>query len=194
MKNTFKKTAIAGFALAAMANSAYAESESHTTELASHKGIYLEPKLIVTLGEKIAHEESTLEGDIGYGVGFDLGYSFTEYFALELDGSYARVNVEETLPTDETEADNASFYTYGVNAVLTYPLTSHFIALGKVGYGYEHEDLGSLGIKGTDHGVNWAVGAEYSFTHHLEVSFEYEAADIESARGDSLQLGLIYKL
>lgn len=192
MKKTLQKTALTGFALAAFTNSAYAES--HSSALATHTGVYVEPKIIVTLGDTISHEESTLDGDIGYGVGFDLGYSFTEYFALELDGSYARVNVKETLPTDETESDNASFYTYGANAVLTYPVTAHFIALGKVGYGYEYEDLGSLGIKGTDQGINWAVGVEYSFTHHLELSFEYEGADIESARGDSLQLGLIYKL
>jgi opacity protein-like surface antigen len=72
-------------------------------------------------------------------------------------------------------------------------MTTHFILLGKLGYGYEHEDLGSLEIEGTEHGVNWAAGVEYSFMPHMEISFEYEGADIESARGDSLQLGLIYK-
>jgi opacity protein-like surface antigen len=80
-----------------------------------------------------------------------------------------------------------------MNAVFTYPMTTHFILLGKLGYGYEHEDLGSLEIEGTEHGVNWAAGVEYSFMPHMEISFEYEGADIESARGDSLQLGLIYK-
>jgi len=191
MKRTVHKTAVAAIALAALTHSANAES--HDSELATHTGVYLEPKIVVTMGETISHEESKLDGDTGYGVGFDLGYSFTEYIALELDGSYTKADVKETLPTGESETGHGSFYTYGVNAVLTYPVTHHFIALGKIGYGYEHEDLGSLGIKGTEHGANWAAGVEYSFMPHVEVSFEYEGADIRSARGDSLQLGLIYK-
>lgn len=171
-----------------------ANAESYSSELSTHKGPYIEPKLIMTMGETIAHGDSTLDGDIGYGIGLDLGYSFTEYFALELDGSYSKADVKETLSTGESETESASFYTYGINTVLTYPVTEHFILLGKIGYGYEHEDLGNLGIKGSEHGANWAVGVEYSFNPHVEVSFEYEAADIRSARGDSLQFGLIYKL
>jgi len=191
MKKTVNKLAVASLALASLTYSANAAS--HDSELATHTGVYFEPKVIMTLGDTVSHGESTLDGDMGYGVGFDLGYSFTEYFAVELDGSYTIADVKETLPTGESETGEASFYTYGANAVLTYPLSTHFILLGKLGYGYEHEDLGSLGIKGTEHGANWAAGAEYSFTPHIEVSFEYEGADIRSARGDSLQLGLIYK-
>ncbi len=167
--------------------------ESHHSELATHTGTYFEPKVIVTAGETISHGDSTLDGDTGYGIGFDLGYSFSENFALELDGTYSEADVKETLANGDSETDKASFYTYGVNAVLTYPLHNHFILLGKLGYGYEHEDLGALGIKGSEHGANWAAGVEYSFTPHVEVSFEYEGADIRSARGDSFQVGLIYK-
>ena len=134
-----------------------------------------------------------MNGAAGYGVGFDLGYSFTEYLALELDGTYSRSDVKETLSTGESETANASFYTYGVNTVLTYPMTEYFIILGKLGYGYEHKDLGNLEIKEAEDGANWAFGVEYSFSPHAEVSFEYEAADIRGARGESLQLGLIYK-
>ncbi len=186
-----KKTVLAGFALTVLSYSAMAET--HSSELATHTGLYFEPKVIVTMGDTISHGESTLDGAAGYGVGFDLGYSLTEYFALELDGTYSKSDVKETLSTGESETANASFYTYGVNTVLTYPMTEHFIVLGKLGYGYEHEDLGDLGIKGSEHGANWAAGVEYSFAPHAEVSFEYEGADIRSARGDSLQLGLIYK-
>lgn len=131
MKKRLHKAAVAGFALAALTHSANAES--HSSELATHRDVYLEPKIIVTMGESVSHGESTLDGDTGYGVGFDLGYSFTEYFALELDGSYTRADVKETLSTGESETENGSFYTYGVNAVLTCPVTHHFIALGKLG-------------------------------------------------------------
>lgn len=168
--------------------------ELHHTQLGTHTGPYFEPKVIMTMGETVAHGDSTLNGDTGYGLGFDLGYSVTENFALEADGTYAKADVTETLSTGESETDKASFYTYGVNAVVTYPLHNHLIVLGKLGYGYEHEDLGKLGIKGSEHGANWTAGIEYSFNPHVEVSFEYEGADIRSARGDSLQLGLIYKL
>ncbi|HQS66355.1 MAG TPA: porin family protein [Sulfuricurvum sp.] len=167
--------------------------ELHHTKLGVHTGPYFEPKLIMTLGDTISHGESTLSGDTGYGIGYDLGYSFTENFALELDGTYSKSDVKETDSIGDTQTDRASFYTYGVNAALSYPLHKHFIILGKLGYGYEHEDLGKLGIKGSDHGANWTAGVEYSFNPHVEVSFEYEGSEIKSARGDSLQLGLIYK-
>jgi len=165
----------------------------HISELSTHKGFYIEPKVIYTMGETISHGEATLDGDAGYGLGIDLGYSFTEYFAVELDGSYSEADVTETREDGEKEKDTGSFYTYGVNTVFTYPLTHHFIVLGKLGYGWEHEDLGDLGIKGTEDGAVWAAGVEYSFNPHLEMSLEYEGADIRSARGDSVQLGLIYK-
>lgn len=188
-----KKGYLVCLIMAVMVGNAQAEEE-HYSELATHTGPYFEPKVIVTMGETIAHGDSTLNGDTGYGIGFDLGYSLSKNFALEVDGTYSKSDVTETLSTGESETDKASFYTYGVNAVVSYPLHNHLIILGKLGYGYEHEDLGDLEIKGSEHGANWTAGVEYSFSPHVEVSFEYEGADIKSARGDSLQLGLIYKL
>jgi opacity protein-like surface antigen len=178
--------------MAAYALTASAE-EAHHSALSTHTGPYFEPKVMMTMGETISHGESTLKGDTGYGIGFDLGYSFNENFAMEVDGTYSEADVTETDALGESETDKASFYTYGVNAVLTYPLHNHFIILGKLGYGYEHEDLGDLGIEGSEHGAAWAAGVEYSFNPHVEVSLEYEGADIRSARGDTVQLGLIYK-
>lgn len=166
--------------------------ELHDSNLASHEGVYFEPKVMMTFGDTVKHGDSTLNGETGYGLGFDLGYSFNEHLALEVDGSYTKADVTETLQTGESETARGSFYTYGINTVLTYPLHNHLIILGKLGYGYEHEDLGDLNIKGSEHGLNWATGVEYSFNPHVEVSLEYEGADIRSARGDSLQLGLIY--
>lgn len=187
-----KKTFLFGWIMVALALSTHAEEMHHST-LATHTGPYFEPKVIMTMGETVTHGDSTLKGDAGYGLGYDLGYSFTENFAVELDGTYSKSDVTETQSNGDQEKDKASFYTYGVNAVVTYPIYNHLIVLGKLGYGYEHEDLGKLGIKGSDHGVNWTAGLEYSFNPHLEVSFEYEGSEIKSARGDSLQLGLIYK-
>ena len=186
-----KKSSLLLLVTAVLAWNVQAE-EAHYSELATHTGVYFEPKVMVTMGETIVHGDSTLDGDTGYGIGFDLGYSFSENFALEIDGTYSEADVKETDIHGHSETDKASFYTYGVNAVFTYPLHNHFILLGKLGYGYEHEDLGKLNIKGSEHGVNWAFGLEYSFNPHVEVSLEYEAADIRSARGDSIQLGLIY--
>lgn len=180
-----------GFLLVSLACSLNAGT--HSSELATHKGVYIEPKVIYTIGEEVAHGTSTLDGDAGYGIGFDLGYSFNEYFALEIDGTYSSSDVTETDDLGDSKTDSAAFYTYGVNSVLTYPVTEHFILLGKIGYGYEYEDLGSLDIKGTEGGVTWAAGVEYSFNPHVEVSLEYEGADIASARGDNVQVGLIYK-
>lgn len=192
MENLLKRSFLLCFVMATMAWNVQAE-EGHYSQLATHTGPYFEPKVIVTTGGTVAHGDSTLDGDVGYGIGYDLGYSFTENFALELDGTYSKSDVKETLSNGDSEIAKASFYTYGVNAVLTYPLHNHLIILGKLGYGYEHENLGNLGIKGFEHGANWTAGAEYSFSPHIEVSFEYEGSEIKSARGDSLQLGLIYK-
>jgi len=185
-----KRLILAGLILSSLISNANAQS--HTSELATHTGVYVEPKLLYTMGKEVSHGASKLDGDAGYGIGFDLGYSFDEYFALEIDGTYSTSNVTET-HLGVSETDRAVFYTYGVNAVFTYPVTEHFILLGKIGYGYEYEDLGSLDIKGTEGGVAWAAGVEYSFNPHVEVSLEYEGADIESARGDNIQVGLIYK-
>lgn len=153
--------------------------ELHHSKLSTHTGPYCEPTIIMTMGETVSHSSSTLKGDVGYGIGFDVGYSFTENFAFEVDGTYSKANVKETRSTGETQTSSASFYTYGVNAVMTYPLHHHFIILGKVGYDYEHEDLGSLDIKGSDRGANWTAGFEYSFNPHIEVSFEYEGSEVK---------------
>jgi opacity protein-like surface antigen len=166
--------------------------ELHDTNLAIHKGIYFEPKAMITFGETIKHGDSILKGSTGYGFGLDLGYAFNENFAVEIDGSYSESDVKEILHTGESKTAKGSFYTYGANAVLTYPLHNHLIILGKLGLTYEHEDLGSLEIKGLEHGASWAAGIEYSFNPRIEVSLEYEGADIRSVRGDTLQLGLIY--
>jgi len=175
------------------AESVSSESDLHHSELSTHKGFYIEPKLSYTLGETVSHGTSTIKGDAGYGIGADIGYSFTEYFAVEIDGTYSQSDVTETTDTGHVEKDKASFYTYGMNTVFTYPMHNHFILLGKLGYGAEYEDLGDLDISGTEHGATWAAGIEYSFNPHVEVSLEYEGADIRSARGDSIQFGLIYK-
>ena len=169
------------------------EVELHHSELSTHKGFYIEPKLSYTIGETVSHGTSSIEGKSGYGIGADIGYSFTEYFALEIDGTYSSSDVKETDELGDTIEDTAFFYTYGINTVFTYPLHNHFILLGKLGYGVEHEDLGDLDIKGSEHGTTWAAGIEYSYNPHIEVSLEYEGADIRSARGDSIQFGLIYK-
>ena len=186
-----KRLMVVGLMLAGFINNANAQS--HTSQLATHAGAYIEPKVIYTMGEEVSHGTSTLDGDAGYGIGFDLGYSFNGYFALELDGTYSKSDVTETDSLGASETSSAEFYTYGVTTVLTYPVTEHFILLGKIGYGYEYEDLGSLDIKGTEGGIAWSAGIEYSFNPHVEVSLEYEGADVESARGDNIQMGLIYK-
>lgn len=190
MNRILKGIAVIGLAMSSLTLNA--DSELHSSELATHAGFYIEPKLTYTIGEEISHNGSTLDGDPGYGIGLDIGYAFNEYFGVEIDGTYSESDVKETDEHGHSETDKGSFYTYGVNTVFTYPLHNHFIILGKLGYGYEHEDLGSLGIKGSEHGATWAYGIEYSFNPHVEVSLEYEGADIRSARGDSIQLGLIY--
>lgn len=191
-EDLMKRSFLLCLAISVMTFSLQAE-ELHHTQLGTHTGPYFEPKVIMTMGNTVTHGTSTLEGDAGYGLGYDLGYSITENFALEADGTYSKANVKETDALGDSRTEHASFYTYGVNAVLSYPLYTHFIVLGKLGYGYEHENLGNLGIKGLEHGANWTAGCEYSFSPHVEVSFEYEGSEIKSARGDSLQLGLIYK-
>ncbi len=86
------------FVMAAITWNVQAE-ELHDTKLGVHTGPYFEPKIIMTMGETISHGDSTLSGDKGYGIGYDLGYSFTENFALELDGTYSKSDVTETLST-----------------------------------------------------------------------------------------------
>jgi len=167
---------------------------ANASATASHTAFYAEPKVVYTFGETVRHEHANLKGDHGYGIGFDIGYLFTKHFGLEIDGTYSRSKVKErNLHGVLQEEDTASFYSYGINSVFTYPMSKHFILLGKLGYMAEHEDLGSLNIEGTEHGAAWAFGLEYEVNEHIEISCEYEDANIDSVRGASLQLGLIYK-
>ena len=165
----------------------------NANETLTHNTFYVEPKVVYTFGETVKHKSSSLQGESGLGIGLDFGYIFSKYFALELDGTFSKSKVKETNLLGEINEDTVMYYTYGINTVFTYPIKNHIILLTKLGYGSEHEDLGALNIKGSEQGATWAIGFEYEFNRYLEISAEYEGADIRSTKGDSLQLGLIYK-
>ena len=163
---------------------------AHETEHA-HSKFYAAPKGVVILGNTIDEEHKELKGGMGAGIGADFGYNFHKYFAMEFTTTYAQSSVTESESEEGAESKGASafFVTYGVDAVVNVEIIHNVIAVAKVGYGFEYEDLGDIDEKGTKHGITYALGGEYEITEHLEALVEYEGSTIESTRGHSIMFG-----
>lgn len=183
MKNILGKIIVAVSALLVLSQTANASSAEHSS------GFYVVPKVVVVLGDTIMHGIHELNGDTGVGIGIDLGYSFTENYALELAATHVEADVVE----DGTVKDTAEYTTYGVMGVFSGTITGHLRGLVKLGYAWEYEKMSNIHIKETLGGIAYAAGLEYGFAENMEVVFEYEGADVVSSRGDSLMFGLKYK-
>jgi opacity protein-like surface antigen len=183
MINTSKKIIVAASALLALSQTANASSSEHSN------GFYVVPKAVVIMGDTIQHGGHELKGDAAVGIGMDLGYSFTENYAVELAVTHAEADIKE----DGVATGDAEYTTYGVNAVYSRTLTGHLRGLVKLGYVWEYEKMDEAHIKETLSGIAYAAGLEYGINDNMEVVFEYEAAEVVSSRGDTLMLGLKYK-
>ena len=182
MKKKYKKVAVTALMVSALTTSVYASSDAHSA------GVYIVPKAVVILGDTIEHDGHEYEGDLGYGLGVDLGYSFNKHFALEGAVTYAQADV-----SDGHDDASATYITYGVNAVGTYNISGHFNVIGKLGYAFEDEEISDFHVEETLDGITYALGCEYGINKNVELVAEFEGADVESTRGKSLLFGAKYK-
>ena len=155
---------------------------------------YIVTKALLTTAETIEEgSDVTLEGDVGGGVGVDIGYTLPYHFAVELDTSYSQNRVTESKVGEEEKKDGiASYWTYAMDVTYTIPLTEVIGIMGKVGYEFEHEHINNLDTDGDDSGMVYGAGVEYHVSEHYEALVEYEGSTIESPRGSSVYAGVKY--
>ena len=159
---------------------------------AEESGFYVVVKGLASLGAEAEHAEALLDGDGGYGIGIDLGYRIGKGFALEYDFSYAKNTVTEKIENHEPEDVDAHYYTSSLDLVYAFEVTETVGLFAKVGYEYEWETIDELGIDSTDHGFIVGVGTELALNEKYKLVAEYEHSTIDSPRGDSLYVGLMY--
>ncbi|MCK4875079.1 MAG: porin family protein [Sulfurimonas sp.] len=184
MKNKLTKVIVGATALLAL---------SQTANASGGAGFYAVPKAVVIMGDTIMHGAYELDGDSGVGIGVDLGYSFTENYAVELALTHAEADVTEDDLHGHVVKCDAEYTTYGVMGVYSRTITGHLRGLVKLGYAWEYEKMDDIHIKETLSGIAYAAGLEYGFADNMELVVEYEGAEVVSSRGDSLMVGLKYK-
>ena len=159
------------------------------TAKVENEGLYLVGKALMTTPEEMEHDEASLESGYGSGFGIDLGYKLPKHFAIELDMSYDRNDVEEKV----TAVTATGIYmTYALDVVYTYHLTHHFGLIGKLGYEVENEKVDHFNIDSTLSGAVFGAGLEYILNKKYEIVAEYEHSMIISTRGQSFFIGVKY--
>ncbi|MDQ0463907.1 hypothetical protein QO010_001678 [Caulobacter ginsengisoli] len=127
-----------------------------------------------------ANAETTWYGNVGYaGISADdvnlgaiqgrIGAQFTPHIGVE--GEVAFGVKDDTVLGTDVKLDNE----YGIYAVGTLPVNDKFDLLARVGYARAEADVG--GTSGSDDGVAYGVGAQYSFDGKNGVRADYTKYD-----------------
>ncbi len=163
-------------------------------EAKHHKegNLYVVAKGLISLGDTVTEGEERLKGDVGTGVGIDLGYRLGYGFATELDFAYAHTTVTKSVAGEEDLRADADYYSYGIDLLYGYHINEEYVLFGKIGWEIEKEKISDYGIDGTNDGFCYAVGLEYALSEHWAFVGEYEGSLIEGPRGNSLFAGLSY--
>jgi hypothetical protein len=127
-----------------------------------------------------ANAETTWYGNIGYaGVSADdvnlgaiqgrIGAQFNPYIGVE--GEVAFGVKEDTVAGVDVKLDNE----YGIYGVAKLPVNEQFDVFARVGYARAEADIG--GTSGSDDGVAYGVGAQYTFDGKNGVRADYTKYD-----------------
>jgi len=161
---------------------------SHHTE----SDFYMVTKALHIPGKEINHGHAILEGNRGYGFGIDIGYRLGHGFAIEYDFSYAKNTITQHTHEHPAKEGDGTYLTSTIDIVYVYELTHTLGLFAKIGYEYEREEVEALGIDNSDYGTVYGLGAEIAINHDYKFLLEYEHSSIESPRGDSYFMGLMY--
>ena len=162
------------------------------TEHETEGAFYVIVKGLTISGETIIEEDSTLDGDRGYGFGIDIGYRLGKGFALEYDFSYATNTVKETDEHNHIEEAEGVYYTHALDIVYTHHVSHSIGVFLKAGYEYEIEKIDDFHIDSTAHGAILGLGFEIAMNEHYKFVLEAEKSMVDSARGSSLFAGIMY--
>lgn len=146
------------------------------------KNFYMVAKGIYTMGDEV----DNLDADSGYGAGIDFGYRLGGGFASELGFAFSKSALNNPAENE------ISSKTAGLSLVYTYDVAKAIGVFAKVGYMYEQQKIDSLNIDDDDSGVSYGAGVEYKINDDYGVVAEYQGSTIDSLRGDTASLGLMY--
>ncbi|QSZ42684.1 outer membrane beta-barrel protein [Sulfurimonas aquatica] len=186
------KKVLAALALSGMVSINVYASKIESEEKSVQNDFYIALKALATLGNSIKEETTTLEGDMGKGVGVDLGYELTHGFSIEVDATYVENSVKETLANGDSEEFSASYITTSLDIDYKYHLTHEAALIAKVGYEYEIEKIKGLDINNNETGYIVAAAVEYEISEHMALLGEYEYTSIVGPRGNGIFAGIVY--
>jgi len=152
---------------------------------------YLAVAALMDFGDSVKHESDVLKGDRGYGFGIDIGYRIGKGFAVEYDFTYARNTVRRIEGTEVEEA-RGTYYTSALDLVYVYEVGYGVGIFGKIGYEYEWETISDYHIDTKKGGVIFGGGLEIEMTEDYKLLVEYEHSAVESTRGASVLVGLMF--
>jgi len=152
---------------------------------------YLVVAALMDLGDSVNHESAVLTGDRDYGFGIDIGYRIGNGFAVEYDFTYAR-NTVTKIEGSVVEEALGIYYTSALDLVYVYEVGYGVGFFGKIGYEYEWETISDYHIDTEKGGVIFGGGIEIEMTEHYKFLVEYEDSRVESTRGASVLVGLMY--
>lgn len=125
-----------------------------------------------------------------------LGYAFNDYFALE--GAY--VNLNDMTATSGTARTNIATDAWALGAVVSYPVTSRFSVMGKLGAAYMLADIktkegAALTVRSGDDGYepNYGLGASYAVLRNLDARVEWERFERDEYDIDLVTAGAVLR-
>jgi len=189
-----KKITVASLALIMSSSTVIAKEHTKSGEF------YVVAKALLTTAETIQEGHGVeVEGKKGGGIGFDIGYTLPNHFAIEFDASYSGNSLREKHTVTEGAEEKVEikdvkghYWTYALDVTYTIPLTHEIGIMGKLGYEFEHEIINKLDINAHDSGIVYGAGIEYHLSEHYEALLEYEGSAIDSPRGSSVYVGIKY--
>lgn len=155
------------------------------------ENVYVVAKGLMTSGDSIKEEDTTVKGSNGLGFGFDLGYRTGYGFNFEVDYAYTKLDVTESTPGAEDEKKTGDFHSVSFDALYAYHINEPLALFAKIGAEYEMEKISKFK---TDTGFLYGAGFEYELKENVAFIFEYEDSTIKGPKGYTLAAGLVIGL
>jgi len=155
--------------------------------------VYLVAKGLMTSGDTLKEEESTLKGKNGRGFGVDLGYRTGYGINLEVDYAYTKLDITEST-SDAKEDVTGDYHSFSFDALYAYHINEPLAVFAKGGIEYEIEKIDDLDVDKTNTGFLYGAGVEYEIKENMALVFEYENSTIDGPKGYTLAAGLVIGL
>lgn len=156
--------------------------------------LYVVAKGLITSGDTIKEESSTVKGTDGRGFGVDLGYRTGYGFNIEADYAYTKLDVTEIASNGDKQDASGDYHSFSLDLLYAYHLTEPLAVFAKGGAEYEIEKIDKLDVNKTNTGFTYGAGFEYELKENMAFVFEYENSTIDGPKGYTLAAGLVFDL